>query len=318
MSSKNLNELENDVKEFILECTELLDQAETDLLSLDSGSGVAFEKAYSSIFRVFHSLKGGAGMFGLEDMAKHMHHLENDLTICGAKKSASQHEISYFLKGVDAAKKILSSQSTPFNYDEFSQKTAAPRLTTVKIVEQNLQELVGKAIIIDDESEITEILKDILQSSHIEVFTFTDPILALLELKKIKPDIVLTDMKMPQMTGLDVLKRVKEVDSDIPVIFISGHLDKKTLINSISLGLYAALEKPFKEAEVISTATAAIKLSKMFKMLGRSIHLMLYQFADLEDFMKQKGQAHQAKLIKSELESLINCRKSIRDYKKAS
>ncbi|MDH4467651.1 MAG: response regulator [Bacteriovoracaceae bacterium] len=323
MGSKKLDAIEEDVKEFMLECTELLNQAEVDLLNLDRGG--VFEKSYSSIFRVFHSLKGGAGMFGLSEMNQHMHHLENDLTKCGAKKSITHLEISYFLKGVDAAKKILFGDNPKFNFDDFNSKIETPEVELKNITPLNKfishthhEESHGKIMIIDDEIEITEILKEILISAKFDVFSYTSAILALKDFKAIKPDMVITDMKMPEMSGLDVLKKVKELDIEMPVIYISGHLDKKTLLDSISIGIYAAIEKPYKEAEVISTAVAALKISKMFKLVGRSINLMLYQFAELEDFMKQKGQHHQAKLIKSELESLISYRKSIRDYKKAS
>jgi FixJ family two-component response regulator len=325
MSSKKIDLIESDAKEFMQECSELLDQAETDLLSMDQNSN--FDKKYAAIFRVFHSLKGGAGMFGFQALNQHMHHLENDLTNCGLKKSMNSGEISYFLKGIDAAKKILAGQNVTFSYNNLTEeaplkaKEIEPEVKQITprspISIQNLNVL-GKIILIDDEPEILEILSDILTPLNFHVEAFNSPEKAIEHFKNKRADVVITDMKMPKMTGIDVLKNIKAIDPDTPVIYISGHLDKKTLIDSIALGVYSALEKPFKEAQIISTTLAALNTSKMFKLLGRSIHLMLYQFADLEDFLKTKGKIHQAQAIKFELENLINYRKSIRELKKAA
>lgn len=332
--SNFLDNLDDDAKEFILECSELLDSAESDLLSLDHGG--TFDKAYASVFRVFHSLKGGAGMFGLKDLNHHMHQLENQLTQCGQRKNMTPHEVSFFLSGIDGAKKLLTGEFISFDYNQFNNKPKvdeqsvepiAPATPTVEV--KNVVSIVanreepkrmydGQVMIIDDEQEILDIIKDMLQDSNINAHCYTNPHLAIEEFKTIAPDIILTDMKMPQMSGLEVLKKIKALDPDTPVLYLSANLDKKTLIESINLGIYAALEKPFKESHVISTITSAIKISKMFKLIGKSIHLMLYQFADLEDFMISKGQNHQIKLIKNELQMLIDYRKSIREEKKAS
>lgn len=303
--------LDDDTEEFNLECSDLLNQAESDLLSLEKST--TFYKTYSAIFRVFHSLKGGAGMFGMQELNQHMHQLENDFTLCGARKVITSDEVSYFLKGVDAAKKILKGESVSFNFDNFTQKKVEAKIIPVLKSKQD-----GQVMIIDDEPEILEILVDILSKSNLEIITFTSPELAMKDFKKINPDVVLTDMKMPQVTGYDILQFIKKNNPDIPVIYISAHLEKNNLLKSISLGLFGAIEKPFKENEVLSITLSALKISKMLKLLGRSINLMLYQFADLEDFMKQNGRLHQAKLIKNELETLINYRNDIRTFKKAS
>lgn len=327
--NSNSDVLDDDAKEFLLECQELLDTAETDLLSLDQKGN--FDQVYASVFRVFHSLKGGAGMFGLKDLNHHMHLLENQLTQCGQKKIMSSYEISFFLKGIDVAKKLIQGEKVHFNYEEFNQKEILQSPVSLQkpknektIVEETtavvkeLKNYVGSAIIIDDENEILDILKDTLEGAHFKVSTFTNPFEAINSFKSVNPDIVLTDMKMPEMSGLDVLKNVKKIDHEIPVIFVSGFLDTKTLIDSINCGVHGAIEKPFKESNIITLSTSALKISKMHKLLARSVHLMLYQFADLEDLMKSKGQTHQIALLKNELKRLLDFQKSIKEEKKAS
>lgn len=315
----NMDNLDSDAKEFLLECQELLDAAESDLLTLDQKGN--FDQVYASVFRVFHSLKGGAGMFGLKDLNHHMHLLENQLTQCGQKKLMSHHEISFFLKGIDGAKKLIQGEKINFNYEDFAPKENSEAVQTTPLVNNNVKAIknyIGHALLIDDEKEILEILKDTLEGANIKVTTFSSPFEAMSSFKSVNPDIVLTDMKMPEMSGLEVLKQVKKIDPEIPVIFVSGFLDTKTLIDSINCGVYGAIEKPFKESNIITLATTGLKMSKMHKLLTRSINLMLYQFADLEDLMKSKGQTHQIKLLKDELQLLLDFRKNIKEEKKAS
>lgn len=335
-------ELNDELKEFFQESTELLDSAETNLLKLDKSGD--FNSIYAAVFRVFHSLKGGAGMFGLAQLNHHMHSVENILTQLGARKCMTAAEVTFFLNSIDAARKIMDGETVEFNYEiDSASKPETPPVEKTEPKKETLTSVsnekkyasdpitpnsastqkthpvwIGLAYIIDDEIEVLEILQEMLNSASIETKIFSNPIEAIELIKKNPPDLVITDMKMPQLSGLDILDQTKKIDSELPVIYISAYLDKKILIDSINMGVHAAFEKPFKENNVIPACISAIKLSKMSKYFNQSINLMLYQFADLEDFMKSKGQNNQAKTLKTELNNLIEFRKKIRSLKKAS
>lgn len=329
-------DVSDELKEFFVEAFEMLEESETSFLQV--GKGPDFKTIYSAVFRTFHSLKGAAGMFELLDLQKHMHQLENILSECQPRNVFTQGEVSFFLRGIDAAKKIISGEKVTFDYkvtsEEPSVQAKAPSpevpapqtvvkpIESPKIVEQQKpkpqipKKFVGEAMIIDDEPEILEILEHFLNVANFSVRKFTDPTKALVSLKEKSPDIVFTDMMMPQITGLEVLKKVKELYPDVPVIIVSAYLDKDLLIECIQNGAYSAIEKPFKDSFLISTALTAVRELSISKLLQKSLNLLLYQFADLDDFLIKQGKSDVSKSIRTELQSLIDTQKEFRKLKK--
>lgn len=96
---------EDDLKEFRQEGGELLAAAEKALLSLEDGAH--FKTQYNAIFRAFHNLKGAAGMLELHELEAHTHVLETQLVALTEAHHLTPDQIDFFLKGIDAAKKML-------------------------------------------------------------------------------------------------------------------------------------------------------------------------------------------------------------------
>ncbi|MFZ0449624.1 MAG: diguanylate cyclase [Desulfatiglandaceae bacterium] len=111
-----------------------------------------------------------------------------------------------------------------------------------------------KILVIDDEPEIRELLSEILQGEGFEVFGAADGVEGLELFHDIKPDLVITDVKMPRKDGLAVLKEVKEAKSDIDVIILTGHSDEATAIECLQSGAYDYLLKPVEDIEVLLIA----------------------------------------------------------------
>lgn len=311
-----------EIQEFIAEATDLLDSAETDLLALDKGGN--FKSHYDSVFRVFHSLKGGAGMLGLSDLQSHMHKVETILSGCKKVDAISKSEISLFLRSVDAARKLLAGQKISFDYSteptaNTTPSSPAPAASTSSPTVQKPAPLKAPskekkclAYIVDDEPDILDILQTILESASFEVRAFSDPRELIQEVSKKSPDVVFTDMKMPILSGLEVLKGVKALDPDCPVIFLSGYLTKDILIEALSAGIHAAIEKPFQENTVVNYALSATKQSRTLKLLNRTINLIMYQFTDLEKFLTTSGKEDIRNTIRNELNTLITQRRELR------
>jgi two-component system response regulator (stage 0 sporulation protein F) len=100
-------------------------------------------------------------------------------------------------------------------------------------------------IVIDDEVGICDVLKKLFTHEGYEVWAETDPIKGLDLVRDKAPDVVLLDIKMPGMDGLDVLKRIKERDEKIAVIMITGHGALDSAMESLKLGAYDYISKPF-------------------------------------------------------------------------
>jgi CheY-like chemotaxis protein len=299
MSTLNDGLITDDIiKEFSNEANEMLDQAEQELNHLAGGAD--FGRTFNAVFRIFHSVKGGAGMLSLDALHKHMQNLENALSGLKFRNSLKPEEINFFIAGVQAGKQIVAGTPVEFNYD-ISQAGKIDNASKIKPKQAPV------AFVVDDEPEILESLSEILAEGQISTRLFTNPMDAVAEVQKSPPpDVILTDMKMPEMTGLQLLDQVHDFNADIPVIIISGFITTQNLLEAIRSGVFAALEKPFKEDIVLTYAFAAIKQHRTARMFRRGLNLLLYQFSDLEEFLKSHGKDDEVRTARDELQMLLS------------
>jgi UDP-3-O-[3-hydroxymyristoyl] N-acetylglucosamine deacetylase len=113
----------------------------------------------------------------------------------------------------------------------------------------------SKVLIIDDEKNIVESLSSILRDEGFSVFSAADGKEGLSLFEEVRPNVVLLDVWMPEMDGLEVLKLIREKDSEAVIIVISGHGTISTAVEAVKLGATDFLEKPLsieKVLEVIS------------------------------------------------------------------
>ena len=109
----------------------------------------------------------------------------------------------------------------------------------------------AKVLLIDDECEILDLLTEILEDEGYEVFQAGDGVEGLKEFYDKKPDLIISDMRMPRMDGLQVLKEVKKVKPELDVIILTGHSDEKSAVGCLHLGAYDYLYKPIEEIDVL-------------------------------------------------------------------
>jgi DNA-binding NtrC family response regulator len=102
----------------------------------------------------------------------------------------------------------------------------------------------AKILIVDDDRSIRRTLKDILEFEKYEVHEAEDGLTCLVKVKQEKYDIIILDIKMPKMDGMDAIDRLQEICPDIPVIMISGHGDIDTAVEAVKKGAFDFLSKP--------------------------------------------------------------------------
>ncbi len=103
-----------------------------------------------------------------------------------------------------------------------------------------------KILVVDDEEVICNLLKDFLGEKGYEV-TVTGTGKEALELSKtVSPDVVLLDIELPDMKGLEVLQRLRAIKKDLKVLILTGHGTMETAIGAMQLGAYDHLSKPFE------------------------------------------------------------------------
>jgi len=102
----------------------------------------------------------------------------------------------------------------------------------------------ARILIVDDESSIRKTLREILEFEKYEVNEAADGLDCLVKLKKHKYDVIIMDIKMPKMDGMEALERVQLLAPDTPVIMISGHANIDTAVEAVKVGAFDFISKP--------------------------------------------------------------------------
>lgn len=118
--------------------------------------------------------------------------------------------------------------------------------------------------IVDDEPDLLEALVDLIKIHfEINVQAFNSPINALEKLKEGQiPNLILSDIRMPQMDGLQFIEELKKLSVKKPVIVISAHADKKEAIQSLKLGVFGLLDKPIAYEMLIHEISRALSFEE--------------------------------------------------------
>lgn len=116
-------------------------------------------------------------------------------------------------------------------------------------------------VVIDDEVEICDLLKDLLTAEGYKVSTATDSEQGLQMAMKQRPDLVLLDMNMPRMDGIEVLRQIKKADEAISVIIITGFININLARDAMRLGAFDYITKPFDLAYVKALVENALEQS---------------------------------------------------------
>jgi two-component system nitrogen regulation response regulator NtrX len=144
----------------------------------------------------------------------------------------------------------------------------------------------SRILIIEDEASIRRVLVKILteENAKYQVFEAEDGLIGTEVIKKEDFDLVLCDIKMPKMDGVEVLEAVKKIKPEIPMVMISGHGDLDTAVNTMRMGAFDYISKPPDLNRLLNTIRNALdrkqlvventrlkrKVSKQYEMVGNS------------------------------------------------
>jgi two-component system, NtrC family, nitrogen regulation response regulator NtrX len=129
-------------------------------------------------------------------------------------------------------------------------------------------------LVIDDERSIRNTLKDVLEYEKYNVDTAEDGQTALGSLEKNEYDLILCDIKMPKIDGLELLEKIFNISSDVQVIMISGHGNIETAVEAIKKGAFDFIEKPLDLNRLLITVKNALDKTKLIthaKVLKKKI-----------------------------------------------
>lgn len=143
-----------------------------------------------------------------------------------------------------------------------------------------------KILIIEDEAAIRRVLTKIIseENKSYQVDEAEDGLIGIEMISKTDYDLILCDIKMPKMDGVEVLEKVKKIKPEIPIVMISGHGDLDTAVNTMRLGAFDYISKPPDLNRLLNTVRNALdkkelvienqllkkKVSKKYEMVGES------------------------------------------------
>ena len=130
-------------------------------------------------------------------------------------------------------------------------------------------------VLIDDNESLLTNLADYLSLQFTYIFTFADPEQALADIDDHFAGIVVTDVKMPSLSGLQVLKTLLDKDKDFPIILITAHGDIPQAVEAMQLGCYDFIEKPFEPERLVESVERAIK-KRQLTLARRSLTARLH------------------------------------------
>ena len=132
-----------------------------------------------------------------------------------------------------------------------AQRTASVRTTTP---------VAGRArvLVVDDEATIRDLLLKTLALAEYDVDLAPDGRSAIERLRMVPYDLLITDLKMPGVDGLAVIREARRLKADIPVIIITGFSTEASAIEAVNLGVSGYLTKPFRVPRVLAVAAKAL------------------------------------------------------------
>ena len=116
-------------------------------------------------------------------------------------------------------------------------------------------------LVIDDNSDIRSLISEILKEKNFIVREAANFDQALFEINKKLPDVAVVDVKLDKgdNDGIDLLVAIKKIDEDVPVIMISGHANVQMAVDSLKLGAFEFIQKPFTPERLVNFVKRAIE-----------------------------------------------------------
>jgi len=115
-----------------------------------------------------------------------------------------------------------------------------------------------RVLVVDDEATIRDLLSKTLALAEYDVDMAPDGRTALERLRIIPYDLLITDLKMPGVDGLTVIREARRLKADLPVIIITGFSNEASAIEAVNLGVSGYLTKPFRVPRVLAAASKAL------------------------------------------------------------
>jgi DNA-binding response OmpR family regulator len=126
---------------------------------------------------------------------------------------------------------------------------------------------VRSVLVVDDQPEIVRILRDYLERAGFSVLTAADGAAAVVVARRDKPDLVVLDLTLPTMDGLDVARALRR-EGEVPIIMLTARTEEADRVSGLELGADDYVTKPFSPREVVARVRAVLRRTEARRLQG--------------------------------------------------
>ncbi|MCK5707068.1 MAG: response regulator [Candidatus Aureabacteria bacterium] len=179
---------------------------------------------------------------------------------------------------------------------------------------QTVRSKLATLLIIDDNPNIRESIKMVLEDTYSLKF-FEDGITALEHIKESPPDLVISDISMPRMNGIDVLRHIKKIDPTIQVIMLTGYASVESARAAVRYGAYDYIVKPYDTEKFLDTIESSINLKHQILEDSKNIDKIKDLNKAMErDMIKSRKLAYSGQLSAGIIHEVSNPLSAIEGY----
>ena len=130
-----------------------------------------------------------------------------------------------------------------------------------------------KVIIAEDEEDVRDFYISVLEDYPFEITECKDGLEALSVFKSVDGDfdLIISDLRMPSLSGIEFVEQAQKINSDVPIIFISGYAEKNDIVSFLNMGVYDFIEKPVDVSHLIKSVINALNDYQFKKNIGKTI-----------------------------------------------
>lgn len=158
----------------------------------------------------------------------------------------------------------------------------------------------SRLLIVDDEPELRELIKELCSELTSNILIAPDAMNALEIIREGNVDAILSDINMPSMSGLELLRELRGEGFETPFVILSGFGDKKNTLEALRLGATDFIEKPFDDDQLLFIMETALQLGVAINQTEAEIEILFNQF---------KGSAAEIEKLKKTRATLTNIKK---------
>jgi CheY-like chemotaxis protein len=321
--------------DYVQEARELLADAEICFVQLERDKGN--KDLIDRIFRMIHTVKGSGSIVGFDSFTRFAHQFEGLLAQIRAGTLAIDDSImNLMFESNDILKDWLNALQDDYSL-EWDTSAAVSKLSVYSVSQPpkvaaapafgffedepavfTPETRMATVLLVDDEADILDLYENYLEGMPIRTLRALDGREAVVILDKQVPDLMIFDLRMPNMNGMELLAYVRKKFPDIPVLFVSGYSDRADIISMLNMGAFAFLGKPVTREQFLNEVRNGLRERSTRQDVLKLTQLNFLAFLTLAKITHSRDPAqkrdHEAKM-KSILDDIVNLQNSILEAK---